>query len=220
MSTAVPSLPAEGGTKSMTMVILDRTAAGKLIRQRRAAGNDRWDEVWDGVYILTPNPNIEHQDIATGLSAIFRITIDWAELGKVYQGVNVSDRQDDWTQNYRCPDVAVYLKENRAEPRGAYWLGGPDFAVEIVSPDDRSREKLDFYAKVGVQELLLIDREPWGIELYQRREMDWVLTETSAPDRPELVTSAVLPLRFRLVLGPSRPSIEVLHEDGVQRWSV
>ena len=204
----------------MTMVILDRAAAGELIRQRRAAGNDRWDEVWDGVYLVLPNPNIEHQDIATGLSAVFRIAIDWAGLGKVYQGVNVSDRSDDWTQNYRCPDVAVYLKENRSEPRGAYWMGGPDFAVEIVSPDDRSREKFKFYAKVGVRELLLIDREPWAIELYQRRELDWMLAAASSPGRSEVVLSEVLPLTFQLVQGTTRPLLEIRHADGVQRWSV
>ena len=144
----------------MTMLIQDRLAAGKILEQRRASGNDRWDEVWDEVYILMPNPNIEHQDIATGLSAIFRAVVDWSGLGKSYQGVNVSDRADDWTKNYRCPDVAVYLTGNPAIAKGAYWLGGPDFAVEVISPDDRSREKFDFYARVGVRELLLIDRNP------------------------------------------------------------
>src|SRR4051812_34387745 len=112
----------------MTVLIQDRLAARDILNERRASGNDRWDEVWDEVYILMPNPNIEHQDIATGLATVFRIVIDWPGLGKVYQGINVSDRADDWAKNYRCPDVAVYLSGNPAVAKGAYWLGGPDFA--------------------------------------------------------------------------------------------
>jgi Uma2 family endonuclease len=204
----------------MTMLVLDREVASKFIHQRRETGNDRWDEVWDGVYIIMPNPNMEHQDIGSGLVTVFRVNLDWNDLGKSYQGVNVSDRLDDWTRNYRCPDVAVYLKGNPAQPRGAYSYGGPDFAVEIISPDDRSRDKFGFYASVGVRELLLIDRDPWALELYQRRGEEWVLTGRSTPERPDALASAVLPLSFRLAAGEPRPTIEVARLDGSQTWTV
>ena len=36
------------------------------------------------------------------------------EEGVVFAGCNVTDREDDWMQNYRCPDVAVFLKGNPA----------------------------------------------------------------------------------------------------------
>ena len=204
----------------MTIVVQDRLAARNILNQRRASGNDRWDEVWDGIYILMPNPNIEHQDIATGLSAVLRLVLDWPGLGKVYQGVNVSDRGDDWTQNYRCPDVAVYLAGNPAVAKGAYWHGGPDFAVEILSPDDRSRDKLDFYATVGVRELLLIDRDPWALELHQRLGTGWAPAACSRPEQREPLASAVIPFSFRLVPGETRPSIEVSLVDSAQRWLV
>jgi Uma2 family endonuclease len=220
MTSLLTSPATAAGTNSIKMIVLDRDVAAKFIRQRHDTGNDRWDEVWDGVYIVMPNPNIEHQDIATGLATVLRVVIDWAGLGKVYQGVNVSDRSDDWTKNYRCPDVAIYLKENPSEPRGAFWFGGPDFAVEIVSPDDRSREKLDFYAKVGVRELLLVDRDPWAIELYQRQGSELIRSHTSTPEQSSSVKSAVLSVTFRMVAGPERPSIEIVHDDGVQRWNV
>ena len=204
----------------MTMVVLDRLAAGKILHQRRESGNDRWDEVWDGVYMLMPNPNIEHQDIATALSAVLWAVIGLPGRGKVYQGVNVSDRLDDWTKNYRCPDVAVYLEGNPAEAKGAFWYGGPDFAVEIVSPDDRARDKLGFYAAVGVRELLLLDRDPWTLELFRRQGPEWVLAGTSRPDQPEVLASEVVPLRFRLLPGDPRPLIEVTRADGSQTWTV
>ena len=116
--------------------------------------------------------------------------VDWPRLGKVYQGVNVSDRDDDWTKNFRCPDVAVYLTGNPAVAKGAYWHGGPDFAVEILSPDDRSREKLDFYARVGVRELLLIDRDPWALELYRRNGAEWALAGRSTLEPVRFASSS------------------------------
>ncbi|HMB03060.1 MAG TPA: Uma2 family endonuclease, partial [Isosphaeraceae bacterium] len=202
------------------MLVLDPNAQDRLIRERRANGQDRWDEVWEGVYVLMPNPNVEHHDIATGLSTIFRVVVDWRGLGKVFQGINVSDRVDDWTRNYRCPDVAVYLHGNPAVNCGTHWRGGPDFAVEVVSPDDRAREKLGFYARTGVRELLLIDRDPWALGLYRLRKTKLALAGKSTPEHPEALTGAVVPLSFRLVPGDTRPRIEVAHADGLQRWLI
>lgn len=205
----------------MTMVVLDPFIARQYLDQRRASGNDRWDEVWDGVYMLMPNPNIEHQEIAGRLMMlVLGPLVESPGLGHVYQGVNVSDRRDEWTRNYRCPDVAVYLDGNPAEPIGAYWLGGPDFAVEIVSPDDRSRDKLGFYASVGVRELLLVDRGPWALELHRLEEGRLALVGTSRVGEPGWLGSEVLPIRFRLAAGEGRPRIEVERAGGAEHWLV
>ena len=40
----------------------------------------------------------------------FHAVVDAGGLGEAFPGVNVSDRSDDWTQNYREPDVAVFLE--------------------------------------------------------------------------------------------------------------
>ena len=155
----------------MIVMVLDRLVSAELIRERKRLGLDRLDEVWDGVYMIMPLANVEHQDLAGGLVAIFRTVIDWQGTGRSFPVVNVSDRVDDWTRNYRCPDIAVYLADSPATLRDSYWLGGPDFAVEIVSPDDRSRDKLAFYAGVHTRELLIIDRGPWRLELYRRAQV-------------------------------------------------
>ena len=39
--------------------------------------------------------------------------------------------------------------ETRAKNCRTHWLGGPDFAVEIVSEDDRTRDKIPFYSESG-----------------------------------------------------------------------
>ncbi|HEY2250370.1 MAG TPA: Uma2 family endonuclease, partial [Planctomycetaceae bacterium] len=166
----------------------------ELIAQRKAWGGDRWDEVWDGVYFMSPLPNIEHQIFVARLTSIFQAVVDAGNLGIVFAGVNVSDRADGWTHNYRCPDVAVVLPGCPAQNCDTHWYGGPDFVVEIVSPDDRSRKKFDFYAKVGVREILLVDRAPWALELYVLDDGEFRLAGQSTPDSSLQLQSTVLPL--------------------------
>ncbi len=190
------------------------------VRAQRSADASEHDEVWEGVLMMTPMANMEHQDIATGLSAVLRVVVDWTGSGKVYQGANVSDREQGWDQNYRVPDVVVVLPGSRARDCDTHLCGGPDFLAEIVSPHDHSREKLRFYGKIGVRELLLVDRDPWALELYQPRGSELQLTGRSLPDDPQSLPSAVLPLSFLLQSGTPRPRIEVVHADGEQRWTV
>jgi Uma2 family endonuclease len=191
------------------------------IRARRAEwGGDRYDEVWEGTYMVAPLPNPEHCEIQAGLIAAIRIALGFAHPAKVYPGVNVSDRAADWTQNYRCPDVAVVLPGGIARQCDAHFFGGPDFVVEIVSPGDRSREKISFYAQVGVRELLLVDRDPWSLELYHLRDGQLALVGRSRLEQPDVLRSSVLRLTFRLIPGEPRPRIEVCHTDGAQEWVV
>jgi Uma2 family endonuclease len=204
----------------MDILIRDPSTQRAILRQRANNQSDRWDEVWEGVYVVSPQPNDEHQEIATLLASIFAHIIDFAKLGKVRAGVNVTDRKKEWKQNYRCPDVAVFLNGTTAVNLGTRWLGGPDFVVEVVSKGDSAREKLDFYAKVGVRELLLVDRFPWALELYRLEAGLLNLVGTSDPSQSQILTSEALPLTFRLIPGEPRPRIEVAHSDGVQRWMI
>ena len=169
---------------------------------------------------MTPFPNPEHAELQMALGTVFRLALGLSHPAKVYPGVNVSDRADDWTKNYRGPNVAVVMPGGIARNRGAYLLGGPDFVVEIVSPQDQSREKFDFYAKAGVRELLIVDRDPWGLELYRLHGVKLELVGQSTLEQPDVFQSNVLPLTFRLVPGEARPGIEMCHADGVQKWVV
>ena len=204
----------------MPTLIREPEIEKRVLAERRASGLDRWDEVWEGTYVMAPLPNDEHQEIQTSLVTILQVTFGWAGLGDVRGGVNVSDREDEWTQNYRCPDVVAFLKETKAQNRDTFWLGGPDFTVEIVSPHDASRDKLEFYARVGVRELLIVDRFPWQLEFYRLRDRELVEVGRSTPAAPGVLRSEVVPLSFRLIAGGARPQIEVTHHDGVQRWLV
>ncbi len=202
----------------MVMLILDRRQQNDLIRQRRATGADRFDEVWDGVYVMSPPADVVHQFLASKLSSAIDQALGGVRGVQVFAGVNVSDRADDWTKNYRCPDVAVYLPGDPAKLMRAYWLGGPDFAVEILSRHDRSRKKLGFYAKVGVRELLLIDRKPWSLEFYRSDGGELRLVGKVRPGSTDPLTSLVLPISLRLIPADPRPTIEVTQTDDARTW--
>lgn len=203
----------------MATVILDKSLAERLKAERAAAGGDRYDEVWEGTYMMAPMPNNEHQEVVNGLAAVLQIVITWPQLGHVYPGANISDRLDNWDHNYRVPDIAVFLSNTSAVDHGSFWLGGPDFAVEVISPGDQTREKLEFYARVGTRELLVIDRDPWQLELYR-------LTDGSldrVPAAVDLVNSDVTDLKFQLQppsSGEGRPRLEVTHSGTNQSWTI
>jgi Uma2 family endonuclease len=206
----------------MPLLALPADELRRIVARRRARGIDKFDEVWDGVYVMSPLADDTHQE----LTGLFYEVFQEANLPRgtrVRPGVNVSDRDDDWRRNYRCPDVVVFLPDTRAECRGAYWLGGPDLAVEILSPRDRARRKMPFYARVGTRELLLIDRAPWALELYRLEGDAMVRAGTSTLDRPDAIASAVLPLSFRLVAGEEadrRPRVEVRHAIDGRAWTI
>lgn len=203
----------------MPMLVLDPEFQREVIADRRARGIDRFDEVWEGVYVMSPLADDQHQELATLLGSVFTFSIG-PELGaKVRVGVNISDRSRGWKKNFRCLDVAVFLPGTTAINQGAFWQGGPDFAVEVRSRGDRSRKKLPFYASVGTRELLIVDRNPWALELYRLDDAALRSVGKLTPGDGATLRSAVVPLTFGLRDGAERPVIEVAHADG-RRWDV
>jgi hypothetical protein len=192
----------------------------KLKARRETSPSAHRDEMWDGVYVMSPEAGFEHQLFVGGITSVFTTIVGEMGGGYTLPGVNVSDRVVRWKANYRVPDVAVYLPGNPAQILKAHACGGPDFAVEILSPGDLSRRKLDFYAKVGTRELLLLDRRPWALELYRLANGRLNLVGISTPEKGELLASQVLPLSFRLVPGGGRPTLELSRLDGTQTWRI
>jgi Uma2 family endonuclease len=204
----------------MALVVLDPSVEERLKAEREASGADRYDEVWEGVYMMAPLANNEHQDLQFELATAIKQAVGRAGPARIHTGANVSDRDDDWERNYRIPDVLVVFPGGAARDCGTHWCGGPNFCVEIASPGDRSRDKLAFYAGIGVRELLLVDRDPWMLELYRLSGGRLESVGRSDLSKPDSLASSVVPASFRLIPGKTRPAIEVVHRDGVQRWLV
>lgn len=203
----------------MPVMIYDPLYEQKVRADRERMFPNNRDEVWDGVIVMPPLPNNEHQIMVTDVALAFAAAIDRKAGDLALAGANVSDRDADWMNNYREPDVLVVLHTNPAKNSGTHWVGGPDVAVEIVSPGEDPRAKLDFYAKVDTRELLVVDRYPWAIELYQLQSGKLVLVGTSDTETSAVLTSGVLPLTFQLQPGTPRPTIHINHTTSGQTWT-
>jgi len=204
----------------MAMLLTDPWLEERLKAERKAVGADRYDEVWEGVYMMAPMPNSEHQSIVIQLSSILQEVIGWSGLADVFPGINLSARDEDWEHDYRVPDVAVFLKSGSAVNCDTHWRGAADFLVEITSPEDRTREKIPFYSRLGVRELLVVERQPWRLELYRHQSGELKEVSRCVPDSSHLLRSESVPLTFQLVPGGPRPQIKVTHADSGREWMV
>lgn len=194
--------------------ITDDGLAEKLIRERERLGIDRYDEVWDGVYVMPSLPTLSHQGLVHGFGAIFDRVIVQEKRGKCYPGANVSDRRVDWKENYRCPDVVVVLEDSRAIDCNTHLYGGPDFLIEILSPGDDTEEKIPFYEKIQVRELLIVHRDTRQLRLYRHDGEHLVLVEPSSFQGGRWLVSTVLPIALRRKAIRGQPQIEVRRTDG------
>ena len=128
----------------MDTLVLDPYVSDRLIRERRERGIDVFDEVWQGVYVMAPAPNDEHQEIGLHLALPILEVVEGAGLGVVRQTINLAADPNDWESDYRIPDIVVFLKGSKAVCHDTFWSGPPDFLVEIISPRDKTRDKLHF----------------------------------------------------------------------------
>lgn len=77
--------------------------------------------------------------------------------------------------------------------------GAVELAVEILSPGDETYDKLPFYAAVGVREVLVVDPETLGVELFVLRGGR---LHAALPDAAGAVVLASLVLTLSTVEGP------------------
>jgi Uma2 family endonuclease len=203
------------------LLIRDAGLSDLIIQERKRKGLDLYDEVWEGMYVMPSMPTLEHQELVHDLGVILDEVVNRAGLGKIYPGINVSDRASDWKQNYRVPDVVVVLKNSRAISRSTRVQWGPDFLVEIESPGDDTEEKVPFYGKIGVRELLIIHRDKRTLRLLRLEGEELVLVQPSSLEGKKWLVSTVLPLAFRRIAGKGTPRTAIRRTDGKPgRWTV
>jgi Uma2 family endonuclease len=203
------------------LLIRDAGLVDQLIQERKRKGIDLYDEVWEGMYIMPSMPNNVHQKLLDDLGDILTEVVKHGKLGDKLQGANVSDRRKGWDYNYRVPDMVVVLKNSRAIDCGTHFCGGPDFLIEIQSPGDDTEEKVPFYAKIGVRELLILHRDKRTLQLLRLEAEELVLVEPTLLEGKTWLVSAVLPLAFRHTRRKGVPRTQVRRTDGKPgRWTV
>ena len=201
--------------------ILDEAVLDRLIAERKRLGIDRHDEVWEGTYVIPSPPSNDQQQLLSDLGDVLREVVKKGGLGKSYPGVNVSDRRKKWEHNFRCPDHVVVLHNSKAIDCDTHFYLGPDFLVEVESPGDDTEEKVPFYGKIGVRELLIIHRDRRTLRLLRHDGTELVEVKASAFQGKQWLVSEVLPLAFRRVSSKGDARTEVRRTDGLAgQWIV
>jgi len=117
-----------------------------LVQRRHALGQDLYDEVWDGEYHMAPAPHVWHGYLDDQLAVLLRPHARRAGL------IGTGPFNLGTSNDYRVPDRGLH----RALPATAF-VDTAAMVIEIVSPDDETWDKLEFYAVHGVDELLIVD---------------------------------------------------------------
>jgi len=120
----------------------------ELLEQRRRWGADRFDEVWEGVLHMNPAPGGPHEILLHQLIVLLGPIARPAGLLPL-PGFNVGKESD-----YRTPDAGLL---DPGQDLTAVYLPTAALAVEILSPSDKTWDKLPFYANRQVDELLIVD---------------------------------------------------------------
>jgi Uma2 family endonuclease len=203
------------------LLIRDAGLFDQLIEERKRKGLDRYDEVWEGMYLIRSTPSKAQHRLVGDLGDILRQVTRKAGLGQSYPGANVSDRRKGWEHNYRVPDLLVVLNNSRAVDCDTHFCGGPDFLLEVQSPGDDTEEKVPFYGRIGVRELLIIHRDKRTLQLLRLEGEELVLVKPSLLEEQEWLVSAVLPLAFRRTVSKGVPRTRVRRTDGqAGLWTV
>jgi hypothetical protein len=203
------------------LLILDQEMIVDLIAERQRLGTDRYDEVWEGVYIVPPLATLAHQDLVMRLCFILFNVITLENRGKAYPGTNVSDRRAGWKRKFRAPDVVVVLNESAAVDCDTHYMKGPDFLAEIQSPGDQTDEKIPFYEQLKVRELLIIHRDTRALKLLRHDGEKLLPVEPSVFRAGKWLVSKVVPLAFRRKSARSGAAIEVERTDGTPGiWTI
>jgi len=138
------------------------------LKERKNSDASQWDEMWDGVLHMCPVPTGRHQDLAYDLRDHLKRW--WAKPfgNRVCGERNLTTPGDEaeWTKNYRIPDLVLLDPPRFGIDKNAYLAGAPLVVVEIRSPGDESYEKRDFYARLGVPEVWVIDRDTRSPEVF------------------------------------------------------
>ena len=153
-----------------TVVLGERPAELEaFLSRRRALGQDRYDEVWEGEYHVAPHAHSDHGLVQA--EVLFAITLRAKRLGHVaLSGCNIGS-----TTNYRVPDGVLC-----SEPPHLLYVPTALLVVEVLSPDDESYDKLPFYAAAGIQDVLIAHPQERWVHCYDLRSGIAVRTDHSS----------------------------------------
>ena len=140
-----------------TVVLGPNPQLEALIANRQQLGQDLYDEVWEGEYHVAPAPSGTHAQLQARLLVLLDPFATAA--GLIASGPFNLGQKDD----FRVPDGGYH----RVAPLGV-WHETTAIVVEIVSPDDETYAKFDFYLAHGVEEIIVVDPADHSVRCFLR----------------------------------------------------
>ncbi len=130
----------------------------QLLERRHRSGADRLDEVWDGRYVVAPDPHSNHGAVQGEKFLLLKQAARPLGLRAVLT-FNLGEPAD-----YRIPDAGLL-----PGPAGV-WHDTALLVVEVLSLEDMTFDKLDFYTARGVRELLVLDWQNSSVRCFALQE--------------------------------------------------
>jgi Uma2 family endonuclease len=155
-----------------------------VIAERLRLGLDGRDEVWEGEYHLVPPASSGHMRLEFRLARVLALAAESAGL-ELLPETGLYDPKAPGQSSFRVPDLVVISPEHIRD-RGVE--GQAELVIEIRSPGDETFQKIPFYERVGVQELLVVDRDTKALR-------HWI------PQNDRLVETADTPVALRSLDG-------------------
>jgi Uma2 family endonuclease len=119
-----------------------------LIESRRRTGADRRDELWEGDYHMNPAPRKRHAMLVSNMVELLGPRARRNGL------VITTDFNLGVPDDYRIPDGGLHR-----DASDAVFVDTAPLVIEVLSPDDETRETLPFYAARSVEEVIIADAD-------------------------------------------------------------
>ena len=163
------------------------------LAHRHLTGIDRFDEMWEGVLHMAPAPLYEHQRIVSELLVFLRPLCERRGRGVLAVQINVFNEASA-IPDYRIPDLTfVAAGHEHVIARDGIRGGGPDAVIEVRSPEDETYEKFPFFARLGVREVIVVQRDTKEVEVFRLAGPQYVALQA---DSDRWLRSDVLGVRF------------------------
>jgi len=169
----------------MKAVVLDMPQ--EWLDERHRLDLDRKDEMWEGVLHMVPPGSSGHNELGADIMSLLRPLA--AERGlRRFVEPGVFDPTIPSMTSYRVADLG-FARPEHVTRRGIE--GRAVLLVEILSPRDESYEKLPFYRRVGVEELLYIDPATNVFEVRRPVGDGWLVVDADGDGWVELSSFGV-----------------------------
>jgi Uma2 family endonuclease len=150
-------------------------------------------ELNEGELIIMPPPKLRHGKCQVKLASALLTFAESLDLGDVYAEAGYR-----LTPNtVRGPDVS-FVRKSRLQSVDGYFVGGPDLAVEIISPGDDAadlREKIQQYLDAGTFFVWVVYPRTKQIEVHTPGNITRILGLDDNLEAPELLPGFQISVR-------------------------